>query len=168
VRESEVEPVLCELMRYFERDEARHVGLGMQYLPSLLKDMNRREVSQMITFQVRLLAWALWENKVLEDDLRTLGIDARMVIERARRKQLAALQEAFDALGIPVGEDRNVPAAALNAVIELMFPTDDTRGDHLAKAKAAWKAFLRRDVGEGKKVFEVHKHRIKTARGWAA
>ena len=81
VRELEVEPVISELMKYYERDEARHVGLGMQYLPSLMLDMNKREVSAMITFQVRLLTWAMWELKLLEPDFITLGIDPRMIIE---------------------------------------------------------------------------------------
>ncbi|MCA9620817.1 MAG: ferritin-like domain-containing protein, partial [Myxococcales bacterium] len=31
VRELEVEPIITELMKYYEKDEARHVGLGMQY-----------------------------------------------------------------------------------------------------------------------------------------
>jgi len=29
-----VEPVLTELLPYYERDEARHVGLGVQMVPS--------------------------------------------------------------------------------------------------------------------------------------
>jgi hypothetical protein len=33
VRELAVEPVLTELLSYFERDEARHVGLGIQHVP---------------------------------------------------------------------------------------------------------------------------------------
>src|SRR4051812_29180598 len=37
VRESQVEPVLCELLKYYERDEARHVGLGVQYIPDLMR-----------------------------------------------------------------------------------------------------------------------------------
>ena len=36
VAKAGVEPVLSELMPYFERDEARHVGLGVLYLPTLL------------------------------------------------------------------------------------------------------------------------------------
>src|SRR5439155_443745 len=36
VAAAEVEPVLTQLLPYFERDEARHVGLGVMYLPELL------------------------------------------------------------------------------------------------------------------------------------
>ena len=37
---AQVEPVLSDLMPYFERDEARHVGLGVLYLPKLLAKRN--------------------------------------------------------------------------------------------------------------------------------
>ena len=40
VRETKVEPVLCELLPYYERDEARHVGLGIQHLPSMMRETN--------------------------------------------------------------------------------------------------------------------------------
>src|SRR5262249_18628710 len=33
VREAKIEPVLVDLLRYYEKDEARHVGLGVQLLP---------------------------------------------------------------------------------------------------------------------------------------
>src|SRR4030095_11782118 len=109
VRETEVEPVLCELMRYYERDEARHVGLGMQYLPSLMGRMNKRQVSALITFQVRVLFWALAALTLLEPDFAVLGIERRAILDRGRRKQMAALQVAFTTLGLE--PDRNYAAA---------------------------------------------------------
>ena len=164
VRESGVEPVLCELMTYFERDEARHVGLGMQYLPSLIKQMSRRQVSALLTFQVRLLTWAVWENKVLEKDLRTLGIDPRALLERGRKKQMAALQACFDTLRIPM--DRSIPAQTLSAVIEVLFPTDGNKGHPRKILGAAWRAFRTPMKGTGEGEFDVHHaHAIKTARG---
>ncbi len=41
-REARVCPVLADLLLYFEKDEARHVGLGTQCLPILMRRMNRR------------------------------------------------------------------------------------------------------------------------------
>lgn len=166
VRELEVEPVITELMKYYERDEARHVGLGMQYLPSLMQDMNKREVSALITFQARLMTWALWELKLLEKDFAVLGIDPRMVIERGRKKQMAALQEAFASLGLPLGEDRNYAAATLKGIAELVFPTEHTRDRPLDKAREAWRAFWYPDDPHSVDEFDVHTaHRIRTARG---
>ena len=166
VRELQVEPVISELMKYYERDEARHVGLGMQYLPSLMLDMNKREVSAMITFQVRLLTWAMWELKLLEPDFITLGIDPRMIIERGRKKQLAALHEAFDAIGVASDESRNYAAATLNSVTELVFPTDDTKGRPIKQLSEAWSAFWKvEDRHTADEFDQHHAHRIRTARG---
>ncbi|MCG8424543.1 MAG: ferritin-like domain-containing protein [Proteobacteria bacterium] len=166
VREIAVEPVLTELMRYFERDEARHVGLGMQYLPVLMKDWNRRQISAMVTFQVRLMFWALWEQKILENDLVVLGIDPRKSLDRARKKQLAVLQTAFEAIGLPLDRERNYATMTMNAVIEFLFPADGVKAGLRGKLESVWNAFWRRpdriDVTE----LDVHfSHAIKTARG---
>src|SRR5215468_2721822 len=59
VREARVEPVLADLMPYYEKDEARHVGLGTQYLPQLMRQMNRWEGAKTTAFQLRLVFWTL-------------------------------------------------------------------------------------------------------------
>jgi hypothetical protein len=165
VREKRLEPVLADLMAYYERDEARHVGLGMQYLPEMMRRMSRLELLRMSLFQGRLVAYALWENKVLEKDLATLGIDPRGIIEKARSKQMAALTQAFDALGWPMDENRGPLMAVINAIIELVFPTDETRHSPLARLRAARRAL--RELPDGpSEALAVHgRHRIKTARG---
>ena len=166
VREADVEPVLTELMRYYERDEARHVGLGMQYLPELMKGWNRRQISAMLTFQVRLMVWALWEQKVLEPDLRALGLDPRKALDRARKKQLAVLKSAFDAIGIPLDRDRNIPSMAMNAAVELLFPPEETRGKPRQRLAAAWNALWAKPEKVDISELDVHSsHVIKTARG---
>jgi hypothetical protein len=170
IRELEVEPVLTELMKYYERDEARHVGLGMQYLPSLMKDMNRRQVAAMITFQCKLMFWALYELKTLEKDFEVLGIEPRKVLERGRRKQLVALHAAFDALGIPFDRERNLVVMLLNSSVEMLFPDDHTRAGGLRiKAGVAWKAFWRAGERAPEGELDVHgQHEIRTARGQVA
>lgn len=166
VRELEIEPVLTELMPYYERDEARHVGLGMQYLPTLMKGMNKREVSAMLTFQCRVLFWAVWENKLLEKDYAVLGVDPREVLDRGRRKQIAALGEAYAALGIPFDKERNIAVQSLNATAEFLFPTEETKSSTYKKLGAAWDAFWRRQDPVGTEEFDAHSnHAIKTARG---
>ncbi len=168
IRELKVEPVLTELMSYYERDEARHVGLGMQYLPNLMKGMSRREVAKMITFQARVMFFAVWENKALERDYEVLGIDPRKIVERGRRKQMAALQEAFSVLGIPFDRDKNYAVAALNAAAEMLFPEDKAM-PFGAKMRAAWAAFTRQAEAVAIDEFNVHSsHAIKTARGVVA
>jgi hypothetical protein len=168
VRERELEPVLGELMTYFERDEARHVGLGMQYLPELMKNMSRLELLRMTLFQGQLIAYALWENKILEKDFAKLGIDPRRIIERARSKQMVALAQAFEAMGWDLETSRGPVMSAINAIIELVFPTDATRHSLGARLAAARRAL--RELPDGPPdALDVHgQHRIKTARGHIA
>jgi hypothetical protein len=164
VRELEVEPVLSELLTYYERDEARHVGLGMQYLPTLMAGMKRHQSAAMIAFQMRVLSLALLETKVLEPDLRQLGLDPRAVLERGRRKQLAALGEAFAALGVVL--DGNLLGHVLNAAAELMFPDADAKPGRAATLKAVWNARRRAPDQVPLDEFNVHsRHTIRTARG---
>lgn len=165
VRETGIEPVLCDLLRYYERDEARHVGLGMQYLPSMLKGMNKREVAALFAFQVRLMALAMAELKFMEKDLRVLGIDPRVIVERTRKKQLAALHEALGAIGLDPSEERNYAAAALNAATEYAFPEDGVRHDPKARVRAAWQRFWFKDAPHDASEFAVHEHAIKTVHG---
>jgi hypothetical protein len=167
VRELEVEPVLTELMKYYERDEARHVGLGMQYVPSLIQQCSKRELAALMTFQARILFWALWELKVLSPDFATLGIEPRTVLERGRRKQLAAYQAASEALGVLVERERNPVAMVLNGAVEILFPAPGER-DHglLGSFENAWKAFWRREDRVGHEELGIHgSHSIRTARG---
>src|SRR5262245_16685938 len=59
VREANVEPVLCELLRYYERDEARHVGLGIQQLPQMMRRASRWEAVRAVWFQIKIAGWTL-------------------------------------------------------------------------------------------------------------
>lgn len=169
VREADVEPVLTDLLRYYERDEARHVGLGMQYLPQLMKGWNRRQMSAMITFQVRLMYWALMELKVLQKNLAVVGIESRVVIDRGRKKQLAVLNAAFEAMGLRLGARRNIASMIMNGTIELMFPVAGSDGSARSRLSAAWEAVWKRPDRIKPSELDVHhSHAIKTARGQIA
>lgn len=166
VREAQVDPVLSELLTYFERDEARHVGLGMQYLPMLMKGWKPRQVGAMLAFQVQLMYWALMENKLLEKDWLTLGIEPRVMVERGRRKQLAVLSAAFDALGWEIGARRSVPVMVMNGVIEMMFPPKDSDRRMTTRLRAAWTSMWKRAEHVASSELDVHHaHVIRTARG---
>jgi hypothetical protein len=98
-RESGVEPVLCELLRYYERDEARHVALGVHYLPSLLKEMNYRQAVRYWTFQARMFALQLKGLGELEPEFQALGIDAIQAFRLGQGKQLFAAKLLAQNLG---------------------------------------------------------------------
>ncbi len=99
VRESRVEPVLSDLLRYYEKDEARHVGLGTQFLPTLMKQQTPLEAAETMLFQLRLVFWATASLKAMEADLHTLGIAAPRLIERGKRIQGRAYGEMWQQLG---------------------------------------------------------------------
>src|SRR5262249_31085760 len=53
-REANFCPVLSELLVYFEKDEARHVGLGTQVLPVMMRRMSRVEGARLSAFALKV------------------------------------------------------------------------------------------------------------------
>jgi hypothetical protein len=86
VRELGAEPVLSELLVYYERDEARHVGLGVQMLPALMAKMTVTEHVDIALFQLHLLVSTLASLKSIEPDLLSIGVDPRSIIAIGFRK----------------------------------------------------------------------------------
>ena len=145
VRLAKPEPILAELMTYYERDEARHVGLGMQFLPVLLKDMNKRQMAGFFAFQARILALGIWETKVIEGDLNALGIDPREVMERGRAKQMVVLNKTFETLGL--NPEKGIVIGLFSSVGEVLFPAPELVGDRIGQVKSAVRA-IRGDLPE--------------------
>jgi hypothetical protein len=121
VRESNVEPVLAELLRYYEKDEARHVGLGTQFAPILLRRQRGLEALETMVFQLRQAFWATASLKSMERDLHTLGIHAPRLIERGKRIQGKAFAELWSQLGGEPGASR-VANRVINGVDAALFP----------------------------------------------
>lgn len=88
VRELRVEPVLADLLVYYERDEARHVGLGTQLVPQLMEQMPIAEKISVALFQLELLASSVFSLKSMEPDLMTIGVDPRDILAIGFRKQM--------------------------------------------------------------------------------
>lgn len=104
VRESEIEPVLVELLRYYERDEARHVALGVLHLPRLIQGMTSAEAASLWAWEFGEL-WAQLEMmRELTPHFEVLGLDVRRVLELGRAKQIRANQMLIEEMGssIPV------------------------------------------------------------------
>jgi hypothetical protein len=149
VREVQVEPVLGELLRYYEKDEARHVGLGIQYLPALIRRLSLPQGLSLFLFQLKITAWSIASLKSLEPDLRALGIDPRRIIGLGRAKQMLAFQELWDQMGISrVPRSRELVYKGINTLVDLVFPVGEpprNLGELLAAARAGWA----RDLYEG-------------------
>ncbi len=87
VREIEVEPVLSDLMAYYERDEARHIGLGVQLVPQMVSKLSIHGAMSLAVFQLDLLTSTLFSLKTIERDLIAIGVDPRSMLGMAFRKQ---------------------------------------------------------------------------------
>ena len=96
LREVKLCPVLTDLLLYFERDEARHVGLGLQLLPVLMGSMSRWQRAELTAYSFKVAACSVAAVKGMEADLRVLGIDPRRLVELNVSKLKLAFDELWD------------------------------------------------------------------------
>src|SRR4051794_11469901 len=130
VRELRVEPVLADLLPYYERDEARHVGLGTQLVPALMAKMSIPEKVGVALFQLELLASSVFSLKAMETDLMTIGVDPREILAIGFRKQMEihkAMSEDF-----PGWPDDPPVNRLFHGLCEVLFPSEG----HGAKVSA--------------------------------
>lgn len=100
-REQRVEPVLADLLVYYERDEARHVALGINHLPALMKGMTRLEALDLSLWQLKMLECEIAGMSELEPSFRCVGIEPNTVLRLGMAKQLIA----FRAMQRELGQD---------------------------------------------------------------
>lgn len=81
--ENEVEPVLTEILPLIERDEARHIGLGVIHLPKMLARLSARECRR-IASRVSAIGdlFAATQLRYI-DHYRALDLDPRELFRRA-------------------------------------------------------------------------------------
>ncbi|MBX3185529.1 MAG: ferritin-like domain-containing protein [Labilithrix sp.] len=147
VRELQVEPVLSELLPYYERDEARHVGLGIQMLPSLIAKMSFAERVDLAIFHLDLYGSAVMSLKSLEPSLVSIGVDPRSLLAIGFRKQSDIddmLREEFPSWPQDPPEQR-----LFAGFCELLFPTGgpDAKLSSRARVRAALEVIRRRRPG---------------------
>ncbi len=75
IADAKIEPVLTELLYYFERDEARHVGLGVLTLPDVLEGLSDREAISLWWFQTRMQLEMIMGGLNINPHFVTLGVD---------------------------------------------------------------------------------------------
>jgi hypothetical protein len=132
--EANIEPVLSELLYYFERDEARHVGLGVLSLPKVLEGLSDREALALWWFQTRMQLQMIAGGMTINPAFVALGIDPaamnlqgfRYHNEILRRMKRSRPDQGVDARSIKglfkisrAGQDR---------FQELFFPTRPQTG----------------------------------------
>jgi hypothetical protein len=122
VRELEIEPVLTGLMSYYERDEARHIGLGVQLVPHLMSELSITGAVDLALFQLDLLTTTLFSVKAIERDLLALGVDPRSLLGIAFRKQ-SDIDERIQ-VEFPNWPKDPPVRRAFEAACEIMFPSE--------------------------------------------
>jgi hypothetical protein len=96
-----VEPVLSELMPYFEKDEARHVGLGVMYLPRLLAKLGPLEATRLKLLQLKIVTLIGWGTHLKKPHFEVLGIDNNESMHRGMRLN----DEVMRGMRSPKGEE---------------------------------------------------------------
>jgi hypothetical protein len=94
---SKLEPVLAELLPYYERDEARHVGLGVMYLPRLLSQLSRLETAGVMAFQLRTIGMLMSAGLPMHEHFRNLGIDDRQMSQYTVKLQDEVMRDMLSA-----------------------------------------------------------------------
>jgi hypothetical protein len=152
VRENELEPVLCELLSYYERDEARHVALGVHYLPKLVEKMNRRQTIDFYAWQIRMFMIQLDGVSELEGDFRALGFSPTDVIRLGQIKQLHAGRLVAKQMG------EKIPAEEfLTRAVEFRLAVDFPDDPELPRSQRWLNAFkaLIRDTKRSREIQEA-------------
>ncbi len=140
-RESNICPVLSELLVYYEKDEARHVGLGTQLLPTLMKQMSVRERVEFSAFSFKVAGLSLASLKDSEHDFEALGISPRRIAVLGKSKfeivmgelwQLAP--ESKSAVGEKIG-------LGFDAIAEALWPDPGAPRDVGSRARRVLQVF---------------------------
>ena len=110
IADAKIEPVLTDLLYYFERDEARHVGLGVLALPDVLAGLSQRDAIALWWFQTKMQFEMIASGMTLNRAFDTLGVDQGELnqqgfryhaeILRRMRKREGAEQSGADARGV--------------------------------------------------------------------
>lgn len=99
IGDSGVCPILQELLPYFERDESRHVGLGVMYVPRLIEKMDRREAARTARFQFECTMLLMASGFTFHADFAKIGLVPRQMAQRVTNMQDEIIQQMVDAHG---------------------------------------------------------------------
>lgn len=104
VAASNIEPVLTDLLAYVERDESRHVALGVMYLPKLLAEASSFERAKNWLFNIELFLLTIGGGQLMDRHFEVVGIDHRELGATAQRLHEQVLRQMRDDSGLPSGQ----------------------------------------------------------------
>ena len=135
LRETDVCPVLSDLLPLFEKDEARHVGLGVQLLPTLLAKMSVAERLAFTAYSFRITKISIDVLRELEEDLRSLGVKPRRVAILGKSKQLIALEQLWATAPSTKSQVTEGLSNVFDAIGEWYWPDEAADRSLLARTK---------------------------------
>jgi len=142
VREMNVDPALSLVLAYYERDEARHVGFGVQALPQLVARAGFGGRVRLLMFEARVLTSMLRSLKAREADLRLVGVDPRTLLEDGGARFQRIVDDYRQEIGRKTNVEGQILARVYEAVLAAGFPTDPA-ASLWARAGAAASALRR-------------------------
>ena len=141
VRKANIDPVLSDLLIKIEQDEARHVALGVLYLPELIKKLSPTEAAELVA-QYRQYMTQVEMLKEMAPDLEAIGFSAREAFETGRKKEALAIQLLADQMG----KDAHVVDFFLRIAdfkVEMAFPHKTESNTLPSRLRRAVKAAVR-------------------------
>jgi hypothetical protein len=143
--ELELEPVLTELLPYYEKDESRHVGLGVLYLPKLLARMTRFEAASASAFQLRCVGLLISAGLTMREDFHVLGIDQRKLATHTVQLQDRIVRDMVAAargqgLNQKIGGVVNPSMGIGPRVLDFLHPRDGKMTPFQRTTLRLWKA----------------------------
>ena len=147
VRDRNIEPVLTELLELYERDEARHVALGVLHLPKMLEKMSHAEALDLWVWEFGEYWAQLDMLKEMEPHFRALGITPEEVMKIGRQKQIRANRMMMEELGYDLRILENF-MRFFDAKFAWDWPQEADKDDVLGRAREALSILLNWDEGE--------------------
>ena len=141
IREAEIEPVLCELLELYERDEARHVALGVLHLPQMLTDLTPLETVDLWTWQFRQYWKQLDMLKEMAPHFEALGIEPRRVVKIGRHKQIRANKMLMEELGYDI-EIMALFMRFFDAKASWHWPAEADESDRMGRLREAFATLI--------------------------
>lgn len=104
VAEAKVEPVLSELLEYIERDEARHVALGVMYLPRVLAATSRLDRLRLWAFSTETFLLTVGHGRRMDPYWKQLGIDHRALATQSMKLHQQMMRQMKETAGVQPSE----------------------------------------------------------------
>ncbi len=125
---AKVEPVLTELLEYIQRDEARHVGLGVIHLPRMMQELPLVAHAGLAKFSFGAMLSTFAGGRRLADDFTALGISNRELALTSGSIFNQLLGEMRTTLGLDSSHRirglNMIPPESHEAFVNYLFPEE--------------------------------------------